>query len=302
MTELGSRLKEAREAKGLSLEDVQEITKIQKRYLQGIEEGNYSVMPGKFYVRAFIKQYAEAVNLNSDELFSEYANDVPKTEPDDYQQPLSRVKTNSQVSEKGSKLMEFFPMFLVIFFVILAIVVAYYFIQKAMNTTNSSEVPDEPQEQVIIEETSDPIIEEDEPEEQSEPIETEETPSSEPEEDSQPQSVLAVKETSGTSTTYTLSNSDDFTVELEAAPGGESWITMTDSNGERVYYNFVKDTQVESFDLNEATSVTIKVGSAPNTIIRVNGQELQYEIDPSSSNGITQEIIIEKLEQESTEE
>ncbi|MFL6517543.1 MAG: helix-turn-helix domain-containing protein, partial [Bacillus sp. (in: firmicutes)] len=56
MTELGNRLKEARLAKGLSLDDLQSMTKIQKRYLIGIEEGNYASMPGNFYVRAFIKQ------------------------------------------------------------------------------------------------------------------------------------------------------------------------------------------------------------------------------------------------------
>ncbi len=64
LTELGNRLKEARLAKGLSLDDLQAITKIQKRYLIGIEEGNFQSMPGNFYVRAFIKQYAEAVDLN----------------------------------------------------------------------------------------------------------------------------------------------------------------------------------------------------------------------------------------------
>ena len=53
MTELGTILKEARIAKNLSLDDLQEITKIQKRYLIGIEEGNYSLMPGKFYVTSF---------------------------------------------------------------------------------------------------------------------------------------------------------------------------------------------------------------------------------------------------------
>ncbi|RKJ30729.1 helix-turn-helix domain-containing protein, partial [Butyricicoccus sp. 1XD8-22] len=40
MAELGTRLKEARLSKGYSLDDLQEITKIQKRYLVGIEEGN----------------------------------------------------------------------------------------------------------------------------------------------------------------------------------------------------------------------------------------------------------------------
>ena len=43
LTELGNRLKEARVAKGFSLDDLQEITKIQKRYLIGIEEGNYEI-------------------------------------------------------------------------------------------------------------------------------------------------------------------------------------------------------------------------------------------------------------------
>ena len=66
LNELGTRLKEARIAKGYSLEDLQDVTKIQKRYLAGIEEGNYSMMPGQFYVRAFIKQYADAVGLNAD--------------------------------------------------------------------------------------------------------------------------------------------------------------------------------------------------------------------------------------------
>ncbi|WP_139037439.1 helix-turn-helix domain-containing protein, partial [Bacillus pumilus] len=61
MTELGKRLVEAREEKGMSLEDLQTVTKIQKRYLLAIEQGNYDIIPGKFYVRAFIKQYAEAV-------------------------------------------------------------------------------------------------------------------------------------------------------------------------------------------------------------------------------------------------
>lgn len=71
------RLKEARIAKGYSLDDLQEKTKIQKRYLSAIEEGNYGVMPGTFYVRAFIKQYAEAVDLDPTELLETYKTELP---------------------------------------------------------------------------------------------------------------------------------------------------------------------------------------------------------------------------------
>ena len=93
MTELGNRLKEAREAKGLSLDDLQDITKIQKRYLVGIEEGNYEMMPGKFYVRAFIKQYCEAVGLDPEEIFEEYKSNVPSSIHDEIPESFSRVKS-----------------------------------------------------------------------------------------------------------------------------------------------------------------------------------------------------------------
>ena len=83
LTELGARLKEARLARGYSLEDLQNITKIQKRYLIGIEEGNYAIMPGSFYVRAFIKQYAEAVGLDADEVLTEYRKDIPEVQKEE---------------------------------------------------------------------------------------------------------------------------------------------------------------------------------------------------------------------------
>lgn len=69
--QIGEQLKAARLEKQLSLDDIQEITKIQRRYLSAIEENNLSVLPGDFYVRAFIRQYALAVGLHPDELLGE---------------------------------------------------------------------------------------------------------------------------------------------------------------------------------------------------------------------------------------
>ncbi|API71661.1 helix-turn-helix domain-containing protein [Leuconostoc suionicum] len=69
--QIGEQLKAARLEKQLSLDDIQEITKIQRRYLLAIEENNLSVLPGDFYVRAFIRQYALAVGLHPDELLGE---------------------------------------------------------------------------------------------------------------------------------------------------------------------------------------------------------------------------------------
>ncbi|MDG0793610.1 helix-turn-helix domain-containing protein [Cohnella ginsengisoli] len=57
---------------GYTLDDIQEITKIRKRYLEAIESGDYKVLPGSFYVRAFVKTYAETVGLDAEEVLRLY--------------------------------------------------------------------------------------------------------------------------------------------------------------------------------------------------------------------------------------
>lgn len=78
---VGEVLKQARLQQGLSLEEVEEITKIRKRYLQAIENGRFQELPGNFYVRAFIKSYAEAVQLNPHEVLQLYKNFLPNHAP-----------------------------------------------------------------------------------------------------------------------------------------------------------------------------------------------------------------------------
>ena len=111
MTELGTRLKEARTAKGYSIEDLQEITKIQKRYLANIEEGNYSTIPGAFYVRAFIKQYAEAVGLNGDELLETYKSELPSPTNEDVAKTIPATPSRRTLGGRASnRFMENMPM------------------------------------------------------------------------------------------------------------------------------------------------------------------------------------------------
>ncbi len=99
MTELGQKLKEARGTKGLSIDQLHEITKIQKRHLVAIEEGNYDVLPGAFYARAFIKQYADAVGLNGEELLVEYQSTIPQSEKRD----VPQVSTGQKNARNNAK-------------------------------------------------------------------------------------------------------------------------------------------------------------------------------------------------------
>ena len=76
MSELGTRLREARVEKGYTLNTLQQMTKIQKKYLQAIEDGQYEEVPGNFYVRAFVKQYADMVGLNGEDLLEEFQEEL----------------------------------------------------------------------------------------------------------------------------------------------------------------------------------------------------------------------------------
>jgi cytoskeletal protein RodZ len=72
MMDVSSRLREARERAGLSIEDISGRTKIKVAQLQAIERGEFERLPGPFFTRAFLKNYAREVRLSPDEIAREY--------------------------------------------------------------------------------------------------------------------------------------------------------------------------------------------------------------------------------------
>jgi cytoskeletal protein RodZ len=70
--ELGEFLKNERLKKGITLDELQEITKVRIKYLKAIEDGNLDDIPALVYAKGFIKSYAEAVGVDANELLSKY--------------------------------------------------------------------------------------------------------------------------------------------------------------------------------------------------------------------------------------
>jgi cytoskeletal protein RodZ len=64
----GERLRLAREAKGLSLEDVAAQTRIPRRHLENIEKADWDSLPAPTYTIGFAKSYASAVELDRNEI------------------------------------------------------------------------------------------------------------------------------------------------------------------------------------------------------------------------------------------
>ncbi len=71
LRKFASELKSEREAKGLTIDELHVRTKIDKKFLEAIEEGNYSIMPD-VYVRAFVKEYANELGIDTDEVLRKY--------------------------------------------------------------------------------------------------------------------------------------------------------------------------------------------------------------------------------------
>jgi cytoskeleton protein RodZ len=65
---IGRILEQERKKKGLSLEEVEQATKIRKRYLDGLEREDYAVLPAGVYAQGFLKTYANYLGLDGEDL------------------------------------------------------------------------------------------------------------------------------------------------------------------------------------------------------------------------------------------
>ena len=77
LKKFAEELKSLREKKAISLNEIYDKTRIDVKYLNEIENGNFDVLP-EVYVRAFLKKYAEMIELDSEEILSKY--DIAKGE------------------------------------------------------------------------------------------------------------------------------------------------------------------------------------------------------------------------------
>lgn len=68
---IGRVLERARKDRGLSLEEAERATKIRKRYLVGLEQDDYTVLPDAVYAQGFLKTYANFLGLDGDGLSRE---------------------------------------------------------------------------------------------------------------------------------------------------------------------------------------------------------------------------------------
>jgi len=78
----GEQLRAAREAKGLSLEDIASQTRIPRRHLESLEESDWSKLPAPTYTIGFAKSFASAVGLDRAEIGDKLREEMGGTRPE----------------------------------------------------------------------------------------------------------------------------------------------------------------------------------------------------------------------------
>ncbi len=105
-------LKGIREQKKIKLEQISNKTRIDIKYLEAIESGNFSIMPD-VYMRAFLKEYAEYIGLNPNEtlekyklaqsgkLYSEHLNEAKEEEKNEEEENKTKF-ISEELEEKST--------------------------------------------------------------------------------------------------------------------------------------------------------------------------------------------------------
>ena len=79
-TPIGDRLRDARTARRLTLEDVERDTRISRRYLQALEDERFDVLPAPVYARGFMRSYAGYLGLDDAEAVLSMPVELPRPE------------------------------------------------------------------------------------------------------------------------------------------------------------------------------------------------------------------------------
>lgn len=125
-------LKETREAKGISLEDLFKQTRVRVTYLQAIENKEFNLLPVPVYSKNFIRIYARALGIDGEPIIEEYENYVNSQKKSMVTQEDVEQKKVLPAKSTGKK------MYLIITLILMMLVIAIWLISKQHEPSSES--------------------------------------------------------------------------------------------------------------------------------------------------------------------
>jgi cytoskeletal protein RodZ len=250
MSDLGALLRKAREQRGYTLDDIQEYTKIRKRYLEAIETGDYKVLPGSFYVRAFVKTYAETVGLDAEEVLRLYQKELPQPPSTETVRTEPRIKAGRRSVQHNDRWGKVAVSLLMWAFPILIIVVIYIYLAGNKSPGTKELEPNSP----ITTQTASPSVSETPSPSPSQTVTPSESVTPPP---STNAVTITLKETRNSINYYEITTGAGHQLKLDLT--GNCWVEVRANGrtGKKLYYKSVS-AQTLTFDLT--TPLYVNVG------------------------------------------
>jgi cytoskeleton protein RodZ len=75
--DFGTRMRRTREARGISLRNIADTTKLSMRALEALERNDISILPGGIFSRAFVRSYALEIGVDPEQAVREFITQFP---------------------------------------------------------------------------------------------------------------------------------------------------------------------------------------------------------------------------------
>lgn len=103
MYEIGETLRSARGREKVGIKEVEKVTKIRAKYIQALEDEDFGAIPGATYVKAFLRTYAEYLDLDANALLQQYQEEYGSEGGPTSVAGRSRSSTHVKVGEFGGR-------------------------------------------------------------------------------------------------------------------------------------------------------------------------------------------------------
>lgn len=124
---------------GVSLDEMAERTRIRRQFLEALEEERFEIFPAETYLKGFLRNYSEALELDADEILALYhhADSAPPTQKAE----LRAIETELVEPVKRSASLGWLPLLFLLLLLIALAAAFYYFNELAPSGELESEPP-----------------------------------------------------------------------------------------------------------------------------------------------------------------
>ncbi|OTP06907.1 hypothetical protein A5844_002613 [Enterococcus sp. 10A9_DIV0425] len=269
---IGEKLRQARLNKKISLDELQQITKIQKRYLESIDQDDFDQLPGKFYVRAFIRQYAEAVGEDGDYLVDVFDGKKSLLEETVKKRPEPEVVNGSRkaMHQEEKNLSKFWTSLPVLLLGLVALAIISIVVYMSWQDRQSDPIIGADASSISVEGS---VAQKETATTSSEPTAESTVASTTQSTEEQKKMAITAGQDTGAAIAVSITDAKK-PVTLEFTATNRVWIGVQVDNA-YIYQGTLAANETQSTPLPEtATNVTITLGAASNATIKANGEEI----------------------------